>query len=192
MVLVLVTLAGCRAGPPGLSADPLGAVPADFSVDLTILAGPQVEQPSEAHARQGRFVLLCDGSLHWASDQTRRSDWLPPRRRILSRRQLAELWSLAQHLGLADSANADTPLNVNLVEPEPRQTVYVAIFTGGGDRWCHVRRRDDDEQPDAAMVRFVRRLAELAWAGDLPEDRARVIPRRYDFGPDPYARYRRP
>ncbi len=46
LVLVLVTLAGCRAGPPGLSADPLGAVPADFSVDLTILAGPKDEQPT--------------------------------------------------------------------------------------------------------------------------------------------------
>ena len=39
---------------------------------------------------------------------------------------------------------------------------------------------------------LVRHLAGLAWATDLPQKRIRTIPRRYDFGPDPYARYRTP
>ena len=36
----------------------------------------------------------------------------------------------------------------------------------------------------------IRRLAALAWATDLPSNETFVAPIRYDFGPDPYARYR--
>ena len=35
-------------------------------------------------------------------------------------------------------------------------------------------------------------LAGLAWATDVPETPRSVGARRYDFGPDPYARYRSP
>ncbi|MHC4909731.1 MAG: hypothetical protein ACYTF9_08450 [Planctomycetota bacterium] len=37
---------------------------------------------------------------------------------------------------------------------------------------------------------LVRHLAALVWARDDAGERRVVVPRRYDFGPDPYAMYR--
>jgi hypothetical protein len=167
-------------------------VPADFSVDLAVLTAPDLKRPREAEARPARFVVFCDGSLHWGPRLDPGVDRLPPPRRTLTRRQIAEVWSLARQIGLADPALAGEVANLRLMEPQPGQVVYVAIFTGRGDRWTHVRRLDADEPIDPAWARFVRHLAGLSWAGEPPPEPVRAAPRRYDFGPDPYARYRRP
>ena len=117
---------------------------------------------------------------------------LPPRTRTLDRRQVAEVWSLANQLGFADRAAADPPLDLGRIDPPRGGIVYVMVFTGNGERWTFVRAAGADEAPDPASVDFTRRLAELAWASDEALPRAMVIPRRYDLGPDPYARYRQP
>ena len=49
-------------------------------------------------------------------------------------------------------------------------------------------RAGDDESLDPRMTRLLDRMGELAWI-DADAD-APAIPSRYDFGPDPYARYR--
>lgn len=179
---------GCAAPRPAADRDPLGVVPEDFSLELEILSGRDVQRPAGASFRPARFLLFADGSLYfWSRDQSRFR--MPPPRRTLSRRQMAEVWSLVQQIGLGDPARAMPAVELDDVKPEPGQVVYVAVFTGRDERWGYVRRLEPDEPPDPAMSRFAGHLAELAWAGE--EGESRVIPRRYDFGPDPYARYRR-
>ena len=83
-----------------------------------------------------------------------------------------------------------TPLvNVHLVEPPAGDVLYLAVLTGDGRRWAFQRQTPVADPPDPAMAGLVGRLAELAWA-DVP-DEAPGVPRRHDFGRDPYARYRR-
>ena len=40
------------------------------------------------------------------------------------------------------------------------------------------------------MRAALRAIAALAWASDVPPDDTIRFPERYDFGPDPWARYR--
>ncbi len=190
LILVLPLLAGCTS-PTQSSVDPLGAAPQDFGIDMTILVGDSVEPRPQAHLRPGRFVLFADGSLHYGPGDERGAGWLPGRTRVLSRRQVAELWSLAQQVGFADPAAGADPVNLSLIQPPPDGLAYLISFVGRGDHWMHVR-TSTIGNPDAACVRLARLLADLAWTTDLPEDQIAVIPRRYDLGPDPYIRYRQP
>jgi hypothetical protein len=51
-----------------------------------------------------------------------------------------------------------------------------------------VAKAELDEDPRLRAA--IRRIAALAWAADLPPDGVPRYPERYDFGPDPWARYR--
>jgi hypothetical protein len=188
----LAALVGC-AQKQRVSADPLGAAPTDFAIELTILTGPQTFTMNEAHLRQSRYVMFADGSLYHGDDVDRLkgADWLPPLTRVLSRRQVAEVWSLAQQLGLTNPANPTGEVNFKLVQPTPDGVMYLTALTGWGERWTFTRPSSYD-QPDPAMTQMARMLAQLAWASDQPPSSAMVMPKRYDFGPDPYARFRRP
>ena len=66
----------------------------------------------------------------------------------------------------------------------------VAHLDADGRPWTFVREREASAAPDPAVQQFARRLAAYAWAADYPIERLAETPRRYDFGPDPYARYR--
>ncbi len=186
---LIALLGGCAGGSTG-ERDPLGAVPPDFSVDVSVWADAAASRQHhpDAYARPGRYVVLADGSLHWTAKPQRPDEGLPPCRRFLSRRDVAELWSLIQQLGMDDPRRGDAPLNVKLIEPEARQLVYLAVLTGRGDAWAFLRRADADQAPDYAMLRLIDQLSMLAWS-DV-ETPTPAGPRRYDFGPDPYARYR--
>ena len=198
LLVGLLLLTGCVAGgspPPGTGVtrsqvDPL-EVPADFSLDLTVWADVAVAagQPDAVpHVRAGRFILFCDGSLHWSGSVKDPEDEMPPLRRILRRADMAALWTLIRQLGMDDLTNATPAVNVRLVEPPPGQVLYLAVLTGNGQRWAFQRQAASPDQPDPAMTSLVARLRELAWA-----DQAGVVPvgpLRYDFGDDPYARYR--
>jgi hypothetical protein len=194
--------AGC-AGPP---AEPPAAaetaipqpVPGDFSVEIAMLSGSEdgrtgAGRRDETGSRlwPGRFVLFCNGSLHWSAAWRDPARGLPPRRRVLDVREMAGLWELCTQLGLADPANATAPINPAVVQAAPGQTVTVAVFTGGGRRWAFVDRVVGDGPADPALAGLIDRLSELAWIGSTPRPTVEV-PVRYDFGPDPYARYREP
>lgn len=194
LIMFSLAMGGCAATPE-FSPDPLGVTPMDFAIDLTVLSGEDMKGHPEAHLRQSRMVLFSDGSLHFGTDNERGADWMPRLTRRLTREQVAEIWSLSQQLGFADPENGSVPTNFNLVQPEASEVVYLMAFTGGDTRWEFVRRSDlseDGSQVDPASLALVRKLAELAWASDLPFDDLTVMPNRYDFGPDPYARYRDP
>lgn len=198
--LLLILVAGCAASRPAdvsasvtsHQADPL-YVPADFSVDLTIWAGQSIAEPglvaAEAHLRPGRFILYCDGSLHWSGRIDHPEDEMPPVRRVLRRGDMSALWTLIRQLGMDEATHA-TPLeNVHLFEPPPEQVSYLVVLTGYGERWAFQRSSSPQTPPDEAIASLVERLAVLAWA-DVPQAAPKIL-RRNDFGPDPYARYRR-
>jgi len=198
LLVGLLLLTGCAAGGPrphgtGVTrsqVDPL-EVPADFSLDLTVWADVAAAgQPDAApHVRPGRFILFCDGSLHWSGRVEDPEHEMPPLRRILRRADMAALWTLIRQLGMDDVTKATPAVNVRLVAPPPGQVLYLAVLTGDGQRWAFQRQAASPDQPDPAMTSLVRRLRELAWADAVGV--APLAPRRYDFGADPYARYRK-
>ena len=190
-IAIGITLGGCTAAPD-YAVDPLSGAPADFTVDLTILGTLDGEPTPPVHLRPGRFVLFPDGSLHFGLDEDRGVNWLPLPRRALNRAQVAELWSDIQQLGFTDSARTDPLTNWKHRQPQADQVVYLLALTGHGKRWGFQRTVDVDGPADSAIGALARRLAHLAWASDLPPTQSPVIPRRYDFGDDPYQRYRRP
>ncbi len=197
---LLALVDGCAAGrtadmPVGVTshhADPLH-VPADFSVDLTVWAGQSTSEPglvaAEAHLRPGRFILYCDGSLHWSGRVDHPEDEMPPVRRVLSRGLMAALWTLIRQLGMDETTHATPLRNVHLIEPPPGEVSYLVVLTGYGERWAFQRSSSAGTPPDAAIASLVERLALLAWT-DVRQPTP-TLPRRHDYGPDPYARYRR-
>jgi hypothetical protein len=200
-LLVLLVAGGCSAPPPGdagagtgTGTDPLVPVPADFSLDLTVRAGPEPQEGAvapEVSLRPGHYVVFCDGALHWAAGGAKTARTLPPHRRDLDHGQVAGLWSLLERLGYADPDHGAAPVNAMLLDASPGETISMCIITGNGRRWAFVSREGPDQEPDPAMPRLIEHLGGLAWATSAAPPAA-VGPRRTEFGPDPYARYRRP
>lgn len=184
-------LGGCSAAPQ-YAVDPLSGAPADFTIDLTILRITDGEQTLPAHLRPSRFVLFPDGSLHFGLDDDRGVDWLPMQLRALNRAQVAGLWADLQQLGFADQAQSDPLTNWKFIEPQPNRVTYLLALTGHGERWGFQRTLDVAGPADSGIGSLARHMAHLAWASDLPPQRSPIIPRRYDFGDDPYQRYRQP
>jgi hypothetical protein len=188
LLITLLALAACSQ--PATVTDPLSAAPEDLTIDVTILTGRRVKVEDEAHRRQGKMILLADGTLHadWGQGVTWKTR--PGLTRTLRREQTAELWFLARQLGFADSSKGDAPVNLGLITPERNEILYLLVFSAGGDTWTFVRHTPADQKTGPELTRMVRALAALAWESDSPVDRVRIEPQRYDFGPDPYARYR--
>lgn len=196
-------LGGCATTPEQLAeeaerqVDPQGGAPMDFSIEATVLAPmvyePEIYRKTPAHLRQSRYVLFCDGVLHDGLDPDHKfgAEWLPPVTRTLSHLQMAELWALASQLGFADPARGSEAFNFRLVKPGPDEVVTMVGFCGNGRRWCFIRRQQVGQPEDPAMAQLVRQLAILAWGTDREPPESHIVPKRYDFGPDPYLPYRR-
>lgn len=194
IIMLLLALASC-AQPRPVALDPLGEPPEDFTIDLTILSEPQrrQERPTESHLRPSRIVLFADGSLHYDVDdqQQTKPNHLPGLTRRLTRSQVAQVWALTRQLGFANPEIGEPPVNFNLIESRQGEVAYLLSMTGNDERWMFIRSAPLAEEQDPAMVELVRTLAHLSWGSDLPEREHTIGFRRYDFGPDPYARYRR-
>lgn len=198
-----IMLAGCSAPPRSAAVDksatdPIGAVPDDFSIDLTILTGsprlidPRVPPPPprEVHHRPSRYIVLADGSLHYGADERRGADWRPGFARRLDRQQMSDLWLLLRQSGLAAPAAGEPPRNNALIEADRDELVYLLTVKRGGERWMVHREIPMDGDLEIPLTTLIQRLAELAWVDPEREERPLIVPERYDFGPDPYARYR--
>lgn len=197
-LFTMLALTSC-ASQPQAGVDPLGASPSDFSLDVTVLTAGAARADEEtssvgvsSHLRPARYVLLADGTLRYGNDPdgAMSPNWLPPVTRILSRRQIADVWSLCQQLGLTDPNAGDPIVNFRLVRPSSGERMYMVGLSGSGDYRNFVRSAPINQEPDPAMAKLVRLLAELAWADEMRDADARIAPKRYDFGPDPYTRYR--
>jgi len=191
IALLGAVAAGCASAPEGApgAVDEIVRPPADFTLDVAILAGHRVPEHSEAHRRPGRYILLADGSLLHDSGRSVTWDLRPGRTRHLYQQQVSDLWGIAKDLGFTTPSHADFTGNPALIAPERDEMIYIIAFTAAGERWTFVRGFREDEVPDPASVRLIRALADLAWTPDLTEER--FLPVRYDFGPDPYAGFRR-
>ncbi|MEM7228763.1 MAG: hypothetical protein AAF432_08105 [Planctomycetota bacterium] len=191
-LLLIVLLVGCASDPEPVSVasdDVFGIAPQDFALDVLVAAGPdQIESPL-AHRRPGRFVVFPDGALHFGTDLPPAADRLPPERRVLKQAQMAQLWGLLGELGLDAPDAGEPPRSEQLIMVGEDETVTLITVTAGGERW-QVARLGPGDTDDAVATPLVRYLASLAWAADIPEPERLVRPVRYDFGPDPYARYR--
>jgi len=203
-IILLLALVGCSSTPgpavpeassSGLSDEttpsiPLAAspVPDDFSVDITILAA---QEGPRAESRNARYVLFPDGTLRYASSIGKGPNTLPPIVRRLNRRQVDDLWNRARQLGLTDSSQADEVSNFRKVWAPWEGHVYLFAFTADGNYWNYARKVDPGQELDPALRSFLRSMAALAWARDEADTQFALEPKRFDYGPDPYAPYRR-
>ena len=172
-----------RAPLPGDSVK----VPDDFSVDITILSA---QDGAAAESRNARYVLFPDGTLHYAARPGRGPNTLPPIVRRLSRAQVEGVWSRIRQLGLTEPALSDEVRNFRKVWPPVEGRIYLFAFTADTQYWNFTRKVEPGEELDPALRSFLRTMGSLAWAQDTDMLPVKVQPRRYDYGPDPYAVYR--
>jgi hypothetical protein len=189
VVASILLLVGCAAPPTPATPDPYAVTPTDLGIDVAIL-GQEPVQSAAVEERPGRFILFPDGSLHYGSEPDRGTNWRPGLTRRLTREQVAEVWTLARRSGLADPANADAARGPDPVAAPPDTLVYRASFIAGDEHWTFIRESEVGTEPDPAIRELIRALARLAWVPDRTDERIFTAPIRYDFGPDPYARFR--
>lgn len=159
--------------------------PRDFAVDVTVLTGRAAKDLPQAHLRQGKYTLLADGSLHADAGDGLDFDTRAARARWLYARQVEDVWGLARECGYLDPSASSIDVWPQMVRPGPDEIVFIIWLRADDVDWWYVRRCRVNSAPDPSEVRFVRAMCSLAWATDVPPDR--VLPQRYDFGPDPYA-----
>lgn len=207
------TGAAAPSSPGSASADALGTLPDDLTIDLTVLPGAGLEKRVDAHLTRSKYILFPDGTLH--GDRGRSLGFLtrPARQRTLSREAMADLWLVLRQSGFepvsSDSAaSSSTPAeaqtaspsgppdsvatysgNPALLAPSPGEVLTILSVRAAGAQATYLNRcAPDDATP--AWLRVTRAIARLAWATDDPPVETVVQPIRYDFGPDPYQRYR--
>lgn len=194
LAFVLVpALSGCAAAPQRDAGDPLAGAPLDFTLTLGVLRGGGVDEASEPkQATASRWVLFPDGSLCYEQARGARAamDTLPPLARVLNRAQVAEVWSRVRQLGLAGHDASDAAVNLKLVRAGDGEVVHVVDVRANGRRRTIVQRTAPQAAPPA-LAALADHLGELSWADQLGGQPRQLPPKRYDFGPDPYARYRR-
>ena len=167
--------------------DPIASVPPDFQLDVRVLAGTRVDDRDRLERRSCHIVLLPDGALHAAVGRDVRRGARPGLARVLYRDQVAEVWSLLNRLSLVGAGNAvDGPVRA----PGAKELVYVVEYTMNDERRRLVQRTPSPEAKETASTELIRNLGALAWLRDRPLQDSTVAPLRYDFGPDPWARYR--
>lgn len=182
--LVILAAAGCRSAAPERTT---GATEA-FTLDATVLTGERAREELRVEERQGRFVLMPDGALLAEISPTMEFDTRPGRARVLNEAQVGEVRSLLDELGFLEISAANGRGNPGVVTAAPDEVVHILWLSDHGTEWWFVRRFNFDGAPDPASTRVIRTLAALGWLSDLPA--GDYLPRRFDFGPDPYARYR--
>lgn len=202
----LLMLVGCASPQPATDG-----VPEDGVIAAGVIVGPGLAREIQRHPedwpvqlRPGRAIILADGSLRADVGPSIDLGDRPGVTRHLRRPQLAALWRDLDALGLGDPSAGNHLGNPTLLVPGRREVVQVLECRRDGRDWTIVHRFEVPEaasdatevtsaeaEEDPRMRAAIRRIAALAWASDLPPDSVPRYPERYDFGPDPWARYRR-
>lgn len=192
-LVAVLPVAGCASAPRAAAPeDPAGSVPGDLTVEVAVRPGRGVEQRVKIEERPARFVLLPDGALFGEADAPPRDGVRPARARRLAREQMADVWTLLRSSGFADAALAETTSNPALLAPAAGEILATLEVCADGRRFAFVRRYKPGAEDEVAMRRVVRSLASLAWASDEVLVESAELPKRYDLGVDPYARFARP
>ena len=211
MLILLLSSWGCHA-PPTLS--PSGGPPPDFVLDATILVGSELHSEAfrgtvdlwPAHLRPWRAIVLPDGSLRADSGSEIDVRHRPGITRRLYREQIETLWQVLHSLGLANPDARRGGMvkgNPALLSVDSNEILQILTIAAGGRTWtfsCRFTPTMDDQGQldphteahgeDPQLRAMLRRLLALAWATDLPPEQRFAAPERYDFGPDPWKRYR--
>lgn len=208
--LVPALLLGCSTGPSKTGNDSQNA-PNDLVIDATVLVGNELEYQMRrrggvgwpVHLRPSRSIVMPDGALRSDVGRTLGVDDRPGISRQLYQAQLNTLWTTLGDLGFQSPVPGDLRGNPALLEPMSQEIIQILTIQARGRTWTLVRsftpeREKDGSLPsngkaageDPRMRAFLRRLLALAWASDLPPETGFVVPERYDFGPDPWERYR--
>ena len=191
LVMGVLFLPGCASQPnPTLAdqgPDPLAHVPTDFEVEVRVLVGRKVPDQDRLERRPAHIVLLPDGSLHAAAGEHVVDGARPGLARVLYRHQVADTWALLERLDFID---AGAPPTGPIRSPGSAEIVHVVEITADGKR-NRIEKRIPPAGASSATTHLVRALGGLAWLRDEPPASSIVAPSRYDFGPDPWARYRK-
>jgi hypothetical protein len=181
-------LAGC--GSKQVAAGVAFDAPPDFTVDLAVLSDEPKSALKPVHERSARYVLTAEGVLRASfGDDLTPADF-PPYTRTLTRDQLNAVWNIVAELRLDVPREGDAVGNVMLVERQRGSVTWLAAVTADGREAVARDVAPIGEAPDPALRTLTRTLAALAFASDAPDYSRMIVPIRYDFGPDPYARYR--
>ncbi|MCH2160497.1 MAG: hypothetical protein MK085_01350 [Phycisphaerales bacterium] len=206
-------LGGC-ASTPRESDDSRAAkaAPEDLVIDSTVLVGDKILFDMEraggvgwpVHLRPSRAIVMPDGALRAELGVSLGVDDRPGLTRQLYRDQVSTLWNTLWEYGFHVPEPGDLRGNPALLEPAKGEVIQVLTIRANGEGWSIVRRFTPEQEEDGSLAvrgkapgedprmrAFLRRLLALAWASDLPSDGTFSIPERYDFGPDPWDRYRR-
>lgn len=182
---------GCAStdhnGAADASTDPLASVPADFQLDVRVLVGSKIVDQERLERRPAHMVVLPDGSLHAAQGNQIVPGSRPGLARVLYRDQVADVWALLTRLAFV---GAGEPPAGPVQPPEADEIVYVVEYTMNSKRRRVEKRVPADGSKEGAATVLVRSLGALAWLRDAPITDSTVAPLRYDYGPDPWARYR--
>lgn len=205
-------VAGCASAPTGSRSSISPAMPEDLVIDSTVLVGNRLQFDMEragglgwpVHLRPSRAIVMPDGALRSELGAPLGVDERPGITRQLYRDQVRTLWQTLTEYGFQAPEPGDERGNPALLDPADGEVVQVLTIRANGESWSIVRRftpamdkdgtlpsRGDATGEDPRLRAFLRRLLALAWASDLPPEGLFSVPERYDFGPDPWARYRR-
>jgi len=192
VLLLALVPAGCSTVTEGdggavSGTDPLAAVPRDFQLDVRVLVGDRVDGRDRLERRTVHIVLLPDGAVHAATGDAVKPGARPGLARVLFRGQVADVWEILERL---DFIGAGEPITGPVRAPGARELVYVVEYTAGNQRRRIEQRVLEAEARENATTELVRTLGALAWLRDRPIEANNIEPVRYDFGPDPWARFR--
>lgn len=204
--LLGMLMAGCRTTPQDRSMPPDDGV-----IGAAVLVGPslghRIQRDPAAwpvEVRPSRAVILADGSLRADVGPSLGVGDRPGVTRHLRRQQLLSLWNGFDDLGLAGEDAGNFDRNPELLVPGPDEVIQILEFRRHDRDWIIVERFviPEDAQAgttgssgslsgqDPRMRAALRSIAAIAWASDAPPDDTIRFPERYDFGPDPWSRYR--
>ena len=211
-LLIPLFLASCSTPPVGSQE-----LSEDGVIAAAVVVGPELGHLIEAvpsnwpvEVRPGRAIILADGSLRADVGPSIGVDDRPGITRHLRRPQLVSLWRRLDELGLGTAEAGNFTGNPKLIEVGDREVVQILQLRRADRDWIVLDRftvpEADVESDDAPLLRrrfepdlsgensrmraAIRAIAALAWASDVPPDDTVRFPERYDFGPDPWARYR--
>jgi hypothetical protein len=189
----LIALGGCRVMSADaasetesdgvMSAVTPDAMPDDFSLELVVQSGRRPGGLNDTF--RWSYILFADGSLH-AGEST---PWMPPPEvRTLSQRQMVDLFETVQRLGLVDDPKNAPARNLGELDPAAGETLIGLTVAGHDARWTFIE--PPATERGVALTALEDDMAALAWIVSPQRVETVVVPRRYDLGPDPYARFR--
>lgn len=189
-------------------------VPDDGIIAAAVVVGSELGHEIErrpgrwpVEMRPARAIILPDGSLRADVGPSLGIEDRPGVTRHLRRPQLADLWRRMDELGFGDEVAGNFTGNPKLIQLGPREVLQLLEFRRDDVDWMIVDRFEVPEGAETTssgkssdvdraaldnprMRAAIRAIAALAWASDVPPDDTVRFPERYDFGPDPWARYR--